>query len=94
MTIDLGSEGRERPAMREAASTQRRLVAIVSADMVGYSRLMGADKTGTLATTRAHRDELRKSSFEEIFNSLGYSRKWKPCAPDGEFIPETRHSNR
>ncbi len=38
--------------------TQRKLAAIVSADVVGYSRLMGADETGTLATLRAHRREL------------------------------------
>ncbi len=38
--------------------TQRRLAAIVSADVVGYSRLMGADETGTLAALRAHRAEL------------------------------------
>ena len=37
---------------------QRRLTAIVSADVVGYSRLMGADETGTLAALRAHRSEL------------------------------------
>ena len=38
--------------------TQRRLAAIVSADVVGYSRLMGVDETGTLAALRAHRAEL------------------------------------
>ena len=37
---------------------QRRLAAIVSADVVGYSRLMGADETGTLEALRAHRVEL------------------------------------
>ncbi len=37
--------------------TQRRLAAIVSADVVGYSRLIGADEAGTLATLRAHRAE-------------------------------------
>ncbi len=37
---------------------QRRLAAIVSADVVGYSRLMGVDETGTLATLRAHRTEM------------------------------------
>ena len=31
-----------------AEGTQRRLAAIVSADVVGYSRLMGADEKGTL----------------------------------------------
>ncbi len=38
--------------------TQRRLAAIVSADVVGYSRLMGVDEVGTLADLRAHRGEL------------------------------------
>ena len=38
--------------------TQRRLAAIVSADVVGYSRLVEADEGGTLAALRAHRAEL------------------------------------
>jgi adenylate cyclase len=38
--------------------TQRRLAAIVSADVVGYSRLMGVDELGTLAAIRAQRAEL------------------------------------
>ncbi len=38
--------------------TKRRLAAIVCADVVGYSRLMGADETGTLASLRAHRAAL------------------------------------
>ncbi|MCZ6893715.1 MAG: tetratricopeptide repeat protein [Gammaproteobacteria bacterium] len=37
---------------------QRRLAAIVSTDMVGYSRLMEADEAGTLAGLRAVRTEL------------------------------------
>ena len=37
---------------------QRRLAAIVSADVVGYSRLIGMDETGTLAALRAHRAEM------------------------------------
>lgn len=37
---------------------QRRLAAIVSADIVAYSRHMEADETGTLAVLRAHRTEL------------------------------------
>jgi class 3 adenylate cyclase/TolB-like protein/Flp pilus assembly protein TadD len=37
---------------------ERRLAAIVAADVVGYSRLMGADETGTLRVLRAHRREL------------------------------------
>src|SRR5436305_1165770 len=37
---------------------QRKLVAILAADMVGYSRLMEIDETGTLARLKAHRLEL------------------------------------
>ena len=36
----------------------RKLAAIVATDMVGYSRLMGADETGTIARQKAHRQEL------------------------------------
>ena len=37
---------------------ERRLAAILAADVVGYSRLMGADEAGTLARLKAHRAEL------------------------------------
>ena len=37
---------------------QRRLMAILAGDMVGYSRLMELDEAGTLARLRAHRVEL------------------------------------
>ena len=37
---------------------QRRLAAILAADVVGYSRLMGEDETGTLAQLKAHRKDL------------------------------------
>ena len=37
---------------------QRRLAAILAADMVGYSRLIGADEEGTIARQKAHRAEL------------------------------------
>ena len=36
---------------------QRRLAAIVAADVVGYSRLMGRDESGTLARLKEHRRE-------------------------------------
>ena len=39
-------------------AVERRLAAILAADMVGYSRLMEADETGTLARLRTHRLEL------------------------------------
>src|SRR5260370_24959836 len=34
---------------------ERRLAAIVCADVAGYSRMMGADEAGTHATFKAHR---------------------------------------
>jgi len=37
---------------------ERRLAAVVSADMVGYSRLMEVDEAGTLARLKTHRIEL------------------------------------
>ncbi|NQU71606.1 MAG: tetratricopeptide repeat protein [Rhodospirillales bacterium] len=36
-------------------SAQRRLAAILAADVVGYSRLMGEDETGTLTALKQHR---------------------------------------
>ncbi len=36
---------------------ERRLVAILAADVVGYSHLMGLDEAGTLAALKAHRTE-------------------------------------
>lgn len=41
----------EMPLARE----QRKLAAIVAADVVGYSRLMGRDESGTLARRRPGR---------------------------------------
>ena len=40
------------------ARVQRRLAAILSADVVGYSRLMGIDETGTLARLKAVRRDI------------------------------------
>jgi adenylate cyclase len=37
---------------------QRRLAAIVSADVAGYSRLMGRDESGTLASLKVLRQEV------------------------------------
>ena len=39
-------------------SQSRRLAAILAADVVGYSRLMGADEEGTLERLKALRSEL------------------------------------
>ena len=47
--------------------TQRKLAAIVSTDVVGFSRLMGADESGTLAALKAHRNAIDPV----IFNNGG-----------------------
>ena len=44
---------------------KRKLTAILAADVVGYSRLMGADDSGTLAQLKTHRKELFDPMVEE-----------------------------
>ena len=44
---------------------QRRLAAILAADVVGYSRLMGTDEMGTVTSLKSHRRELVDSSISE-----------------------------
>jgi adenylate cyclase len=41
-----------------SAREQRRLAAIVAADVVGYSRLMGRDESGTLTALKNLRQEV------------------------------------
>ena len=55
---------------------QRRLAAILAADVVGYSRLMDADEEATLRTLKAHRqiiDGLVTSYGGRVFGSAGDS---------------------
>ncbi len=49
----------------EKASVERRLAAVLAADVVGYSRLMEADETGTLARLRSVRLELIDPAIEK-----------------------------
>ena len=46
-------------------AVQRRLAAILAADVAGYSRLMGEDEEGTLATLTAHLSELIEPCIAE-----------------------------
>ena len=48
-----------------AKNTSRKLAAILAADVVGYSRLMGEDEGGTLDALRAHREELIEPKIAE-----------------------------
>ena len=45
--------------------TNRRLAAILAADVVGYSRMMGADETGTLTTLKRHRESVFNPAVAE-----------------------------
>ncbi|TKB94986.1 MAG: adenylate/guanylate cyclase domain-containing protein, partial [Mesorhizobium sp.] len=44
---------------------ERRLSAILAADIVGYSRLMGLDEGGTLSALKTHRRELVDGKIAE-----------------------------
>src|ERR1700674_1083241 len=52
------STGRHREEFLSAERVERRLAAILAADVAGYSRLMGLDEAGTLARLNALRREL------------------------------------
>jgi adenylate cyclase len=52
------------------ARDQRRLAAIVSADVVGYSLLMGRDDSATLAGLKAHRQELFDPKIAEYHGRI------------------------
>jgi adenylate cyclase len=44
--------------MASSGDIERRLAAILAADVVGYSRLMGTDEVGTMRALKMHRREL------------------------------------
>ncbi len=48
-----------------ATPVQRRLAAILAADVAGYSRLMGEDEEGTFAALTAHITELIEPCIAE-----------------------------
>jgi len=49
---------------------ERRLTAILAADVVGYSRLMGEDEVGTLARLKTYRRELVDPAIEEFHGRI------------------------
>ena len=59
---------------------ERRLAALLAADMVGYSRLMGEDEAGTLAALTSHREALR-----EDLRKAGVPEGAAPWAEDFDF---------
>ena len=62
--------------MRRRVGVERKLTAILCADVHGYSRLMGGDEEATLATLTAHRkiiDNLIEQHHGRFVNSAGDS---------------------
>jgi class 3 adenylate cyclase len=54
---------------------KRRLSAILAADVVGYSRLMGVDEEGTLAALKIYRRELLDPKIAEHRGALSRQRE-------------------
>ena len=50
---------------REQERVERRLAAVLAADVAGYSRLMGADEEGTLRRLQGHRRDLLDPKIRE-----------------------------
>jgi adenylate cyclase len=65
------STSRVRERTLSGERVERRLAAILAADVAGYSRLMGQDEAGTLARLRAHRRELIDPKIAEHKGRVG-----------------------
>ena len=63
----------------------RRLAAIMSADVVGYSRLMGEDETGTLTAVKALRKELFALYGDGTFHRIDHARELHQCPVTHQF---------
>lgn len=66
--------------MEQAQHLERKLVAILAADVVGYSRLMGLDETGTLTRLKA----LRREYIEPLIE--GYHGRVVKLMGDGALV--------
>src|SRR5262249_46910881 len=63
--LNLAKVARVGKGVMVKARVERRLAAILAADVAGYSRLMGTDEEGTLATLKACRRELTDPKVAE-----------------------------
>ena len=66
--------------MEQVQHLERKLVAILAADVVGYSRLMGLDETGTLTRLKA----LRREYIEPLIE--GYHGRIVKLMGDGALV--------
>jgi class 3 adenylate cyclase len=77
---------------------ERRLAAILAADVAGYSRLMGADEEGTLERLKAHRRELVDPKIRSIAGASlrppATACSWSSQASSMRFVVPPRPSGR
>src|SRR4030095_7706245 len=70
-----GPRGRKRGGATAMTTEQRRLAAILVADVVGYSKLMGSDEAGTLSPLEALRTKILGPQIAKpagrLFKSVG-----------------------
>ena len=59
------AEGMAETTISDRSQDRRKLIAVVYADMVGYSRLIGLDDAGTLQRLRTLRREVIDPAIEE-----------------------------
>ena len=72
----IGEAGQANEAGKELAPVARKLTAILAADVVGYSRLMGTDEEATLRTLNSYReviDALISAHQGRVFGGAGDS---------------------
>ena len=63
----------------ESEKTERKLAAILHADVVGYSRMMGEDEVGTLRTLTTYREVM--FSLIEMHHGLSLIHISEPTRP-------------
>ena len=75
---------------------ERKLAAILAADIAGYSRLMGADEEGTLERLKAHRRQLLDPKIKEhrgrIVKTTGDGMLWNFPASSMRSVAQLRCS--
>jgi anti-sigma factor RsiW len=74
------------------ARVERRLAAILAADVAGYSRLMGTDEVSTLAALKALRREIVDPAIavDAVPARLRFRRKWRNERPRPRHVTQAR----
>ena len=70
------------------ARVQRRLAAIMAADVVGYSRLMGEDEAGTLAALKKDAEKKGDQYWKPVNEDPNSAKVRRACPPGSASRPE------